>query len=189
MAARRPPLARIASLAASAALLLASGPARADLDHTLDLSLHASRSQADWNTVGSPAPFEARGVGGRLGVSRGELRFGGGLAVDLPEQLRTPLPALVGRRAWVGSAEAFVGWAPGGYWRVRPTIELRAHVDRLFLGGGGGALSLGLGPRIGVLVPLSEYFFLDVGVGRDLVGPEQLRATLAIGLPIPLSHL
>lgn len=169
--------------------LLVAAPARASLEETLDVSLHLAQTHADWRSTGSPAPFDARGFGLRVGSTRDALRYGAGIDFAFPERLTTPLPELVGRRAWVFQGEAFVGYAPGGYWHVRPNLELRAHADRLWLGQDGGALGFGVGPRISLLIPIDEYFFVDVGIGRDLVGPEQLRATIAIGLPIPLSHL
>lgn len=182
-------LAALVSLAPLAVGLTTTARATASLDETLDVSLHVARTRADWRSTGSPAPFDARGFGVRVGSTRDALRYGAGIDFAFPERLATPVPELVGRRAWVFQGEAFVGYAPGGYWHVRPNLELRAHADRLWLGQDGGALGFGVGPRLSLLVPIDEYFFVDVGVGRDLVGPEQLRATVAIGLPIPLSHL
>ncbi len=155
------------------ALVLATPSAAASMDETLDVSAHVTHASLTVNDHS----VETTGVSLRLGQTQHELRYGIGLGAALP-----PIHA-----SWL-TGEAFLGYAPNGYWALRPFIEVRAHVDRLQL----GEASLtrgGVGPRFGVLIPLSEYFFVDAGIGRDLIGSDELRGTIGIGLPIPLSHL
>lgn len=146
---------------AGLALVLAAGPANASLDETLDLSLHGA------HTVGDDVSPRT-GAAARVGITSRDVRFGAG----------------VGTANGVHGAEAYLGWTHGGFWKLRPSFELRAHAERI-----DDATKSGLGARVAVLVPLSEYFFLDLGAGRDLIGAERFRATIGIGLPIPLSHL
>lgn len=164
------------------AALLFAAPASASLNKTLDISGHAVRL----NTAGfGGEAYDANGVSMRMGDTIGPMRIGIGFNGYAPEISCACAP---GTRAGVFGLEAFIGYAPNGYWEMRPFIELRAHGDRLQLGGE-KKITSGIGPRVGVLIPLSEYFFFDIGIGRDLVGPETLRATVGLGLPIPLSHL
>lgn len=156
---------------AAALVLLWPASAGASMNKTLDISAHAGRMQTD--------DWDASGGSARLGQTFGPLRFGMGVAGFRPE---------VSERAHLVSTEWFWAYAPGGYHNVRPFIELRAHVDYLRLGD--VATTRGAaGLRAGVLLPLSEYFFLDAGIGRDVIGPDTMRATIGLGLPIPISHL
>ncbi|MBI2389274.1 MAG: hypothetical protein HYV09_06635 [Deltaproteobacteria bacterium] len=164
-----------ALLPATLALLLAATTARASLNETLDISAQATRSSI------APPPrdtFDAFGFGTRLGVTLHDIRFGAGFGAHAPPP---------GERAPLLSAETYLAFAPGGFWELRPFVEIRAHADRFDLRQ--EQTAFGVGPRFGVLAPLSEYFFVDAGLGMDLVGPERLRGSIAIGLPIPLSHL
>lgn len=155
------------------AILLATTPAAAGLDETLDISAHATHSAIALDD----RAFEATGLAARIGQTQHALRYGIGVAI-------APGPA---KAAWM-TGEAFIAYAPNGYWALRPFVELRAHVDRLQTGDASITRG-GVGPRFGVLIPLSEYFFVDAGIGRDLIGSDELRGTVGIGLPIPLSHL
>jgi len=150
--------------------------ARADMNETLDISAHFARGAAVIDDEDTPTT----GFGFRTGLSFGEFRVGNGLSGHAADVSR-------GHVRWF-SYEAFAAWAPNGYWHLRPSVELRAHVDRLAYGDQVSVLT-GIGPRFGVLLPIDEYFFVDVGVSRDLFGPEGFRGTFGIGLPIPLSHL
>jgi len=164
---------RAAALPLACALVLCAGGARASLDETLDISGHLTRS----TIVAGDRAFDANGFSLRSGQTQHALRYGIGLGIAAPPM----------RAAWL-TGEAFVAYAPNGYDNLRPYVELRAHVDRLQMGSD-SFNRFGLGPRFGVLLPLSEYFFLDAGIGKDVVGSDELRATIGIGLPIPLSHL
>lgn len=181
---------RVAGYAAAlVAALLVSQPARADLDATLDVALQATRTRAWLGASGATPPSDLWGVGGRLGATRGGLRFGGGVGLEASRDADGIAASNGGARRWLGSTEAYFAYAPGSYWSVRPLVELRAHVERVGPSMGSARWSAGFGPRIGVIVALSEYFFFEVAVGRDLVGPQEERVTVALGLPIPLSHL
>lgn len=158
------------------ALLALPRSARADLDETFDVSGHVAHGSA---TVHDEATT-ATGLGMRMGVTFGAARFGSGIQGQAAE--------LAGERAGWLSGEAYAAYAPNGYWQLRPSIELRAHVDRIAAGGDVTVLG-GVGPRFGVLLPIDEYFFVDVGLSHDVIGPEGFRGTIGLGLPIPLSHL
>lgn len=167
-------------LAVTLALLCATATARASLDETLDVAPYASRT----SIAPASGPIDAFGGGMRLGVTLHDVRFGAGVGAYAPPT-RSPLL----------SAEAYVGYAPGGFWELRPFVELRAHAECFDLRDPQRARSrdattfVGVGPRFGVLAPLSEYFFVEAGLGMDFAGPERLRGSVAFGLPIPLSHL
>jgi hypothetical protein len=173
----------LSAVGLAAALALLSASARADLDETLDLSFHAARAGIDGDEASLREQVPALGV--RLGQTRDELRFGLGVFGALPKGMRS-FPE--GDHASLVTGEIYMGYAPGGFWNVRPFVEARLHYDRLQLGSD-VTTWLGFGPRVGALVPLSEYFFVDVGVSRDLRGPEAFRGSIGIGLPIPISHL
>ena len=51
------------------------------------------------------------------------------------------------------------------------------------------ATTFAVAAQAGVLVHLSEYFFLEAGVGRVVYGTGGWTAGVAIGLPIPLANL
>jgi len=159
--------------AITVALLLAAPAASASMNETLDISGHLTRT----TIVAGGRAFDANGISIRTGQTQHALRYGYGLGVAAP-----PMKA-----AWL-TGELFVAYAPNGYGNLRPYIELRAHVDRLQMGDA-SFNSLGVGPRVGVLMPLSEYFFVDIGVAKDVIGSDEVRGTLGLGLPIPLSHL
>lgn len=155
------------------AILLAATPAAASLDETLDISAHVTHSAIALDD----RAFETTGLSARIGQTQRALRYGIGVGI-------APAPA---KAAWM-TGEAFIAYAPNGYYALRPFIELRGHVDRLQMGEA-SIVRGGVGPRFGVLIPLSEYFFLDAGIGKDVIGSDELRGTIGIGLPIPLSHL
>jgi hypothetical protein len=143
------------------------------MDETVDISGQLTRASI---AVGNHS-FDATGLSLRSGGTMHAFRYGSGIGVAAPPM----------RAAWL-TGEVFVAYAPNGYENLRPYIELRAHVDRLQMGSD-SLTRVGVGPRFGVLYALSEYFFLDAGMGRDVVGSEELRATIGLGLPIPISHL
>lgn len=151
------------------AILLCAAPARASMNETLDLALYGAH-------VGTEERV-ATGLAYRTAFSFGPVRFGNGIGGVRRDD----------GAGWL-SAEVFAAFAPNGYWRLRPSLELRVHGDRVQLGDD-VRLFAGAGPRLGVLFPIDEYFFVDAGVSRDLFGPETFRGTIGIGLPIPLSHL
>jgi len=131
--------------------------------------------------------LEMEGAGARLGWSLEAMRFGAGLGVYGQSGLSADAPR--GARAFVASGEAFIAYAPNGFWSLRPSLELRLHVDRLQVGDAFGITRVGVGPRVGVIAPLSEYLFVDCGIGLDAFGSDEIRATIGLGVPIPLSHL
>jgi hypothetical protein len=152
-------------------LLLFPASAAASMNKTLDISVQASRMQtADW---------DANGGGMRLGNTFSPLRYGGGVSGYRPE---------VPGRALLMSYEVFYAYAPGGYFHVRPFVEVRFHIDNTRLGDD-SKVRFAVGARIGAIVPINEYFFVDAGIGRDVIGADTMRATIGIGLPIPVSHL
>jgi hypothetical protein len=155
------------------AVVLCAGAAHASMNETLDISGHLTRS----TIVAGEHVFDANGFSYRNGQTQHDLRYGVGLGVAAPPM----------RAVWL-TGEVFVAYAPNGCENLRPYVELRGHVDRLQIGGA-SFNRLGFGPRFGVLLPLSEYFFVDIGIGKDVIGSDELRSTIGIGLPIPLSHL
>ena len=145
---------------------------------------------------------------GRLLLSLEGVRFGAGvgfLAASGPSLHHTELPdgvLMEGGLLWGVPLEAFVAYAFGPAREVRPYLEVRggltvlqarlraSHPGQGDLGGGDfAALLPSVGGRSGALVPLSEYFFLDLGVGYGFVGPERLSLFVGLGLPIPLANL
>jgi hypothetical protein len=142
------------------AILTVAPAARASLDETLDVSVHGT-----WAALEPHHPLA--GAAARVGISNRGFRFGGGAGIT--DGVRT--------------GELFAALTTGGFWKVRPFFEVRGHLDR------DDETRFALGARAGVLVPLNEYFFVDFGGGRDLVGQESFRASIGLGLPIPLSHL
>lgn len=153
-------------------------PAAARFDETLDVSLHASHAEQDLDVAGAGTPSRVltRGLGFRTGVAIDGVRAGSGVTVRF------------GDTGWGAAAEGFVGWSPPKYFHLRAFGELRVHVDR-FAAPDRALLRAGLGPRFGLVAPIDEYFFVEAAVALDLVGPDRLVATVALGLPIQLSHL
>ncbi len=179
MAARyRCPAVRLLPLA----ILLFGTPAAASLNKTLDISAHASHGTIAESPYGA---FSVSTIALRSGATFGPFRYGGGPRASFPQLACACEP---GTKASMFGAEIFVGYAPGGYWAVRPFVEVRVHGDRLIVGSE-QKLMFGAGPRFGALVPIDEYFFVDGGVSIDLVGYEGVRGMIGIGLPIPMSHL
>lgn len=164
------------------ALLLIATPASASLNRTLDPSLSASHGSVTESPVGS-FPFNALSF--RLAGTFGRLRAGYGANAFFPQITCACEP---GATAFMFGGEGFIGYAPGGYWSMRPFFEMRAHVERLRVGDLQKTL-FGVGPRVGVLVPIDEYFFVDAGMSIDVLGHEGIRGGIGLGLPIPVSHL
>ncbi|MBL8717254.1 MAG: hypothetical protein JNL79_14805 [Myxococcales bacterium] len=166
--------------AAVLAACLGSTEAHARLDETLDVSVHATRGRFAMSDPSLP-PLDVHGLGARVGWTLTTLRFGGDAA------LHDLVGHASGGHPFMATGELFVAvlMDPGC---LHPFVELRAHVDHVHAGDL-GVTRLGLGPRVGVLVPLNDYFFLDLGFSMDLVGPETFRGAIGLGLPIPLSHL
>jgi hypothetical protein len=197
-------------------LLLCAAEARADkFDETLDVSLHGRASWFEADALGlSPAPaYDApllekaaprlTGTGrGYATVLRANLsiegfRFGLGMGVmtvaGLTFEADEPLET---GHLWGVPFEAFAGYAFGSGRDVRPYLELRGTLTALQLGlstedygAPFNAYAPGLAARGGVLIPLSEYLFLDAGLGAGMVGPERFTLDVGLGLPIPLSNL
>jgi hypothetical protein len=105
-------------------------------------------------------------------------------------------------RLWGMSFELFAGYAFGDAREVRPYLEARGSFTLLETqlelqlpnGQSGGTTGYqayvpGVGLSAGILVPLNEYFFADVGVEVDLYGALRFAPFVGIGLPIPQSHL
>ena len=166
------------------AILTVPQAANASMDETLDISVHATAATLEHDGLRS---FDVQGGAARVGVTLGSLRFGGGPTFLTAPSVRTDGGSRVDRPMLAGG-ELFVGIArPDGC--VLPFLELRAHAERWIGSSEGLGASLGIGPRIGLRFVLNEYFFAEVGVGRDVLGPERFRTGLALGIPIPLSHL
>lgn len=202
--------------AASCAVLFAAGEARADkFDETLDVSLHARTSWFRAKDVGlSPAPAYdaplleaanprlvgtgrgyATSVRGNLSLDGFRFGLGTGFITSTGLRLEASEPLEPGR-VWGVPFEAFFGYAFGAGRDVRPFVEIRGTLTALQIGLSNGdygapfnAYLPGLATRGGVLVPLSEYFFLDAGVGVGLLGPERFTLDVGLGLPIPLANL
>jgi hypothetical protein len=163
-------------------LFLTAAPASASLNRTIDPTLVGSHGSITESPVGS-FPFNAISL--RLVGRFGALRSGYGVTAFFPQITCACDPA---SRVFMFGGEIFMGYSPGGYWAMRPYFEARAHVERLEVGAV-KKIFAGAGPRLGVLVPIDEYFFVDAGMSIDVVGAEGIRGGIGIGLPIPLSHL
>lgn len=198
------------------AAILTTSEAEADkFDETLDVSLHTRTSWFRAGDIGlSPAPaydapvLEAadprlvgtgRGYAAslRANLSIDGFRFGlgTGFITSTGLELEASEPLDPGR-VWGVPLEAFVGYAFGTGRQVRPFIEMRGTLTALQVGLSNGdygapfnAYLPGLATRGGVLIPLSEYFFLDAGVGVGILGPERFTLDVGLGLPIPLANL
>src|SRR5687768_13096149 len=104
--------------------------------------------------------FPYNGMGMRIGATLVPFRYGWGANAYFPQGT---CECVAGTMAFLGGGELFMGYAPGGFWSMRPFIEVRAHAERLTVGDR-QMLVWGVGPRLGVLMPLSEYFFVDAGL-------------------------
>jgi hypothetical protein len=144
----------------------------------------------------------------RTGATLGGWRFGAGVGfggVHGLSYVARPLPdnwSLKVGNIWAGMMELYGGYAWGKYKNVRPYLEIRGGLTFLQsqiglihpvygeLGASPHNAYLGvLSGRVGLLVPLSEYFFLDMAVGYGIVGQEKQSFVIGLGLPIPMSHL
>jgi hypothetical protein len=144
---------------------------------------------------------EAIGATLRGGLTLDGLRFGLGLGAFRVEGLSLADAPL---EVWgLGlEGEAFLGFTAKRFSSARPYIELRADARLITLGverseQGGGAFGLGdlsargfgAGVRAGLLVPLSEYFFLDIAAQYDALGDRAGGLSFGLGLPIPTDNL
>lgn len=196
---------------ACTAVLAVPSPARADkFDETLDVSIHGRGTltggrAASLRGVDVPEGFrDARFVGRGIAIApvlRANLsldgwRFGVGIGVGgyraTQLRYRSRDASLTSARAWNVPAEAFFGYAFRTGERVRPFIEARGTAT--FIGARANDVrlrghALGMAARVGVLVQLNEYFFVDAGIGRAFVGPDTWTACVGLGIPIPLANL
>ncbi len=132
--------------------------------------------------------------GFRFGLGTGFITSTG-LSLEAGESLEASEPLDPGR-VWGVPFEAFAGYAFGSGRDVRPFLEVRGTLTALQVSLSNGeygapfnAYLPGLATRGGVLVPLSQYFFLDAGVGIGILGPERFTLDVGLGLPIPLANL
>ncbi|MCH9687057.1 MAG: hypothetical protein K0V04_36820 [Deltaproteobacteria bacterium] len=144
----------------------------------------------------------------RINLSLSGWRFGVGAGYEGYTGLRLdhdPLPvgyAITDGRVGGIPVEGFVGYAMRSDKRIRPFVEARTTVTAVVAraqlhhrhdGDLGSvrmrAATFGVGGRMGVLLALNDYVFVDVGVGRVFHGPGGWTASVGIGLPIPLSNL
>lgn len=146
------------------------------------------------------------GLRGNLSIEG--VRFGLGAGFMGAEDLRLEHDRLAGGRSftrgrvWGLPFEGFVGYAFRSGEKVRPYLEAQAVVTVLMaqaelrdpqLGSLGRARMhasvLEVVGRVGVLIPMGEYFFLDAAVGRTMLGPGQWVASVGLGIPIPTANL
>ncbi|MCC6527954.1 MAG: hypothetical protein IT373_35235 [Polyangiaceae bacterium] len=149
---------------------------------------------------------DGRSFGGllRFGLGLDGLRFGAGAGALRLAGLELVTDAGDGRahglelgELWGLSFEVYAGYAFGSARDVRPYLEARGTVDVLFTrltAEGSGRASLyaaapGVALAAGLLLPVSQYFFADVGVAVAPYGPERLSLFGALGVPIPLANL
>ncbi len=144
----------------------------------------------------------------RINLSLSGWRFGVGAGFEGYRGLRLdhePLPrnyAITDGRVGGIPIEGFVGYALRRGERIRPFVEARTTVTAVVAraqlthrhdGDLGSvrmrAATFGVAGRMGVLLALNDYVFIDVGVGRVFHGPGGWTASLGVGLPIPLSNL
>lgn len=142
----------------------------------------------------------------RTGITAHGLRFGVGAGVGrasgdvLETSSLAPGSSASADGAWLTPVEGYVGFAWGAVRTLRPYVELRggfyaAHVPIRARGADGHeesrvhrAVMSFVAGRVGAIAWLSQYFFVDFGIGAG-VGVERLSASVGLGLPIPLSHL
>jgi hypothetical protein len=160
--------------------------ARADkFDSTLDIA--ATATSALVQTGGDLAgQWFATGLVDRIGLSHRGLRLGASFGfLGAPSASTTP------GTIWGVPFEAFAGCAFGKARRPQPYVELRASAIHVFSPTNSGVPStwaFSLMPRIGVRIPLGEYFFVDFGVGAG-VGAEKIHISWGFGIPIPTANL
>lgn len=187
-------------------------------DETLDFSIHARATSLGNRSIGlrpltsPPEDFgHARAYGKgfavapmlRANFSLHGIRFGAGAGFEGYRRLHVRYEArdsdlFDDGMAWGLPLEAFLGYAFRTGERVRPFLEARGTATFLWARGErndrSGYVSMrgsafGLAARAGVLVELNEYFFVDVGVGRFVLGPGTWTACVGLGIPIPLANL
>jgi hypothetical protein len=168
----------------SIALCASEARASDKFDSTLDVSLGALSTVTD---AGVGLGGAARGGftldGFRVGAGLGIARFGSipnGVSLD-GEWRAGPDPA------WCLPLEIYAGITIGRARALRPYFELR--VTDTYFWSTTSAWLFGVSGRAGFRVPLSEYFFADLGGGVGFTGPERASLVLSLGLPIPLANL
>lgn len=142
----------------------------------------------------------------RTGITSHGLRFGVGVGLGrasgdaLEASSLAPGSSASADATWLTPVEGYVGFAWGAVRTLRPYVELRggfyaAHVPVSALRADGPeesrvhrAVMPFVAGRVGAIAWLSQYFFVDFGVGAG-VGAERMSASVGLGLPIPLSHL
>jgi hypothetical protein len=215
MAGRIGSLRRWSCAIACAATVAAPLEARADkFDRTLDFSIHGRGTLTGGRALGLhgigrvPEGFgNARVVGRgvdlapimRANLSLDGWRFGVGVGAggyrgtQLHYRSRSAAP-ITAARVWSVPIEGFFGYAFRTGERVRPFLEARGSAT--FFGARTYPTdvrlrghALGVAARVGILWQLNEYFFIDAGVGRTIVGPGTWTACVGLGIPIPLSNL
>ena len=125
---------------------------------------------------------------------RGGLGFGffGASGLDMPHQRLASGLSVEGTGLWGVDVEAFLGKgfrAPPIYPYIdmrlafdalQVNLELKSDAHGLFSSTTYDVLSLTLGPRLGVFIPVDHTFFLDVSASYGVFGAE--RATFFVGL-------
>jgi hypothetical protein len=180
---------RTTALLIGLATLAFGQPAHADkFDSTLDVSLATSGTMLHVDADRLRVQWLAPGATGRIGMSLEGFRFGAGIGFfGAPA---SPAPGFRGP-LWGIPIELYTGYAFGRARKLQPYIELRASVTHLFAPTQtemATAWAFSIMPRVGVRIPLNEYFFIDVGAGVG-AGAERVQITWALGIPIPTANL
>jgi len=162
-----------------------AGSARADkFDSTVDIA--GTLTTALVQTGGDlPGQWITTGVVDRIALSHHGLRLGASFGF-----LGVPSPSALGT-VWGIPFEIFGGWAFGSARKPQPYLELRGSAIHVFCPTDHGVPStwvFSLVPRVGVRIPLGEFFFLDFGGGAGF-GAERFQLSWGFGLPIPTANL
>ena len=156
-------------------------------EHAIDKADVDGRLTRAGTTLGAGLRGNLSVSGVRIGLALGAFR------VTSPATAANPAP--LHGKGFAG--ELFLAYAYGR--DIRPYVELRGVWNALAVESGEGAgrtedvggtiHTLGLGMRAGLLIALDEYFFIDLGATRTLVGPDHNYVSLGLGIPIPLDNL
>ena len=174
------------AIAIGLGLFTSASVARADkFDSTLDIAatLTSSLVQTKNDIAGQ---WLATGLVDRVGLSHHGLRVGASFGfLGVAGESATP------GTIWGVPLEVYAGWAFGNARNPQPYFEVRGsaiHIFSLTPSGVPSTWGFSLVPRIGMRVPLGEYFFVDFGVGVG-VGAERIQMSWGFGMPIPTANL
>jgi hypothetical protein len=115
-----------------------------------------------------------------------------GLTLDAGPLWGVPVEGYIGYILGDADEVRLFGELRGGFSVLHTQLTLRAG-DRVIADAGYNAYYPNFDVRLGVRVPITDYFFFEGGVALSPlpndVGPERGSIFVALGLPIPLANL